>query len=90
MQAITPARCSKKYAAGWMLEHWIEVDLMKIEPTGSADSKRIVSDNGEVVALCERYTGGLWAVHDVDSNKKLCAAVHKTPRAALIWFQDSQ
>ena len=56
---------------------------MKLESTGNADSKRIVDADGEVIAMCERYTSGFWAVHCAKTHNKISSAHHKTPRAAM-------
>lgn len=63
---------------------------LALESTGSSDMKRIVDPDKKVVAMAMRYTGGTWAVHDVDTDAKLCRPVHKTPTAAMRWFETQQ
>lgn len=56
---------------------------MKVEATGYKDTKRIVDDAGNVVAMVERYNSGRWAIHDKDTDKRITAANFTTPNAAL-------
>ena len=63
---------------------------MKLEAFGCATSRRIVDDSGAVLAMIEQYTSGRWAVHHADTDRRICPAIHKTPRAALTWFKANQ
>lgn len=63
---------------------------MKIVSTGYADAKRIEDDEGEPLAMAMRYTGGLWAVHALNTDVQLCRPIHKTPKAAMNWFSKSE
>lgn len=60
---------------------------MKLEAFGESDVRRICDDEGYLLALAMRYTSGFWAVHERDTDKQLCRAIHKTPRAAMKWFE---
>ena len=59
---------------------------MKLEAIGVKHCRRIVADDGELLAMAEQYTNGNWAVHSL-SGGKLCEAEHKTPTRALRWFE---
>lgn len=56
---------------------------MKLEATGCPDSKRIVRHDGKVLAMCQRYVGGFWAVHDVDTDRRITAIQFSTARKAM-------
>ena len=59
---------------------------MKLEAIGVRHCRRIVSDDGELLAMAEQYANDLWAVHSL-SGGKLCEPEHKTPTRALRWFK---
>lgn len=61
---------------------------MRIEATGYPDAKRIVNENGAIVSMIVEYCNGLWAVHDVKTDLRLCEPKHKTPTDAMRWFRD--
>lgn len=65
-------------------------EALSIEATGSSDSRRIVNGKGELMEMCERYTGGMWAVHNKETGRQLCPPSHSTPRKAMRWFEASQ
>lgn len=63
---------------------------MKLEATGSRHTKRIVDDDGKLLAMAEQYTNDLWAVVSVTDYSRLCNPVHKTAGAALRWFKSER
>lgn len=63
---------------------------MKLESTGYSDAKRIVSDDGHVMAMVVRYTGGMWAVHDRNTDKKLTPPIFKTATKAMRHWEANQ
>lgn len=60
---------------------------MKLEKTCFSDLYRIVDEDWNVLAMCEKYANGFWAVHDKDNNRKLCRPIHQTPTKAMRWFE---
>jgi hypothetical protein len=55
---------------------------MKIETCGFSTSRRIVSDDGSVVAMCERYMSGMWAIHGIN-GRPMTPASFTSPTKAL-------
>ena len=61
---------------------------MKLESSGVAHSKRIVTDDGNILCMVEQYANDKWGLTDADTDNRITRGIFTTPKAALKYVKE--